>query len=93
MSASVIDIVAAEPAGDCRLRLDFDDGSEQVVDFKPFLSRSPHPDIRACLDPERFGSFRIEHGERVWGDYASCFPIMDIYSNRLEGHAALDEAA
>ena len=35
MSQPPINIVAAELAGDYRLRLIFDDGMEQVVDFKP----------------------------------------------------------
>jgi hypothetical protein len=28
----------------------FDDNTAQEIDFKPFLVRSHHPDIRACLD-------------------------------------------
>ena len=40
MSQPPINIVAAEPAGDYRLRLTFDDGVEQTVDFKPFLTRA-----------------------------------------------------
>lgn len=88
-----INIMTAESAGDCRLRLVFDDGSQQVVDFKPFLTKALHPDIRAYLDPGRFASFRIEFGELVWGDYELCFPIADLYQNRLEGTTPLDAAA
>lgn len=88
-----INIVTAEEAGDYRIRLRFDDGVEQVVDFQPFLSRSLHPNIRAYLDPVRFASFRIEYGELLWGDYDLCFPIMDLYRNRLEYAAPLDLAA
>ncbi len=93
MTARIINIVSAEPAGDLCLRLRFDDGVEQVVDFKPFLSRSVHPDIRAYLDPERFAAFRIEYGELVWGDYDLCFPVIDLYRNQLEKSAALEAAA
>lgn len=93
MTARIINIVSAEPAGELCLRLRFDDGVEQVVDFKPFLSRSVHPDIRAYLDPARFAAFRIEYGELVWGDYALCFPVIDLYRNQLEKSAALDAAA
>lgn len=76
MTQTVINVVAAEHVGEFQLRLRFDDGSEQVVDFKPFLSRAQHPDIRAFLDPERFAAFRIEYGELVWGDYELCFPVI-----------------
>jgi hypothetical protein len=88
-----INIVVAESAGEYRLRLQFDDGTQQVVDFKPFLSKALHPDIRAYLDPSRFASYRIEFGELVWGDYELCFPVADLYRNRIEGAAALDAAA
>ena len=93
MTDRIINIVSAEPAGDLCLRLRFDDGTEQVVDFKPFLSRSVHPDIRAYLDPERFAAFRIQFGELVWGDYDLCFPVIDLYRNQLEKLAALETAA
>jgi hypothetical protein len=93
MTPRIINIVSAEPAGDLRLRLRFDDGTEQVVDFKPFLSRSVHPDIRAYLDPARFATFRIKYGELVWGDYELCFPVIDLYRNQLEKSVSLEAAA
>jgi hypothetical protein len=84
MNTPVVNIVSAEFLGDYRLRLQFDDGTVQTVDFKPFLSCSIHPDIRAYLEPARFRSYRIEYGELVWGDYELCFPIMDLYHGSLE---------
>lgn len=93
MTAQPINITNAELVGDFRIRLRFDDGIEQLVDFQPFLSRSLHPSIRAYLDPVRFGAFRIEYGELVWGDYDLCFPIIDLYRNRLEQPEPLGVAA
>lgn len=93
MTHTAINIVAAEPVGDFQLRLSFDDGVEQIVDFKPFLSRAQHPDIRAFLDPERFAAFRIEYGELVWGDYELCFPVIDLYRNRIDPGEAMKAAA
>ncbi len=61
----------------------FDDGATQVVDFKPFLISAQHPEIRAFLDMAKFTAFRVEHGDLVWGDYALCFPIDDLYRNRI----------
>lgn len=93
MSRNPINILTAEPVGAYRLRLSFNDGSTRVVDFLPFLSHSSHPDIRVFLDPARFAEFRLEYGELVWGDYDLCFPIMDLYRNRIEPPATCISAA
>lgn len=93
MTPATINITTAEQAGDYALRLRFDDGTVQTVDFKPFLSLSHHPDILAYLEPARFAAHRIEYGELVWGDYDLCFPIADLYHNRLLPDTALQEAA
>lgn len=93
MIPATINITAAEQVGEYSLRLTFDDGAVQTVDFKPFLSLSRHPDIRAFLEPSRFASYRIEHGELVWGDYDLCFPIADLYQNRLMPDSTLEKAA
>jgi hypothetical protein len=89
----VINVVSADLVGEYRVQLTFDDGMQQIVDFRPFLIRSSHPDIRAYLDTDRFAAFRIEYGELVWGDYDLCFPIIDLYQNRLESSTPLSEAA
>ena len=88
-----INITAVEQVDDYALRLSFDDGVVQTVDFKPFLSLSRHPDIRVFLEPSRFAAYRIEYGELVWGDYDLCFPIADLYHNHLVPDAALEKAA
>lgn len=94
MNTSVtINIVAAEQVGDYCLHLSFNDGTEQTVDFEPFLSLSRHPDIRAYLEPARFAAFHIEYGELVWGDYDLCFPIIDLYRNQLDRNTALEAVA
>ena len=92
MSDPEINILSAEWEGEYRIRLCFDDGSRQTIDFLPFLSQSRHPDIRAFLDPGRFRDFRLEYGNLLWGDFDLCFPIMDLYHNRI-GHQAEGEAA
>ncbi|MBK8814993.1 MAG: DUF2442 domain-containing protein [Methylococcaceae bacterium] len=92
MSQNPISIIEAEARGDYRLHLTFDDGKEQSVDFKPFLTRVQHPDIRSYLDPAKFAMSRIEYGELVWGDYDLCFPVIDLYLNQL-GHDSRQETA
>lgn len=93
MIPAIINITSAEQVGDYALRLSFDDGTTQTVDFKPFLSLSRHPDIRAYLEPAHFAVFRIEHGDLVWGDYDLCFPIADLYQNRLMPDSSMAKAA
>ena len=93
MIPATVNIQSAEQTGEYVLRLTFDDGTVQDVDFKPFLSLSRHPEINAYLEPARFASYRIEYGELVWGDYDLCFPIADLYQNRLVPDAALEHAA
>jgi len=51
MNPTAINIVKAESADDYQLYLTIDDGKEQVVDFKPFLTRAQYPDIRSYLEP------------------------------------------
>ncbi len=93
MIPAKINITKVEQVGDFALHLSFDDGTVQTVDFKPFLTLSRHPDIRAYLDPANFAAFRIEYGELVWGDYDLCFPVADLYQNRLMPVAVLEKAA
>lgn len=83
MNFPVINITRVEQSGDYCLRLWFDDGSEQVVDFGPFLRDAQHPEVRAFLEPDRLRAFRLEHGDLVWGDYDLCFPIADLHANSL----------
>jgi Protein of unknown function (DUF2442) len=84
MTPSIINILTADLVGDYRIRITFDDASEQTIDFKRFLSDSVHPDIRAWLDPDRFSRFRVEYGELIWGDYDLCFPMIDLYRNSID---------
>ena len=93
MTPATINIVTAEQVGDFRIRLKFDDGVEQTVDFKPFLTHALHPDIQAWLDPERFATFRIEYGELVWGDFDLCFPVIDLYRNQINHQNSLESVA
>jgi hypothetical protein len=79
-----IAILEAESAGEYRLTLKFSDGTRQTVDFGPFLKRQHHPALREWLKPERFGEYRLEYGDLIWGDYELCFPIADLYENAID---------
>jgi hypothetical protein len=93
MNTQIVQVVSATETGDCKLSVVFDDGVTQEIDFRPFLSAALHPDLRAYLDPQRFSSFRVEHGDLVWGDYDLCFPIMDLYKNQLQNKLSFSQAA
>ena len=93
MNTKIINIVSATQIKEYALGVVFDDGTAHEIDFKPFLTKALHPDIGAYLEPQKFASFRIEYGDLVWGDYDLCFPIMDLYQNRIEKSASLQRAA
>jgi hypothetical protein len=93
MTSRTINITQADRIGEYTLHLQFDDQTEQIVDFKPFLSESLHPQIRAYLDSKKFAAFRIEYGELVWGDYDLCFPVYDLYRNRISSTKGFQRAA
>ncbi|HZQ09898.1 MAG TPA: DUF2442 domain-containing protein [Anaerolineae bacterium] len=78
-----IAVEAAEYLKGHQLRLRFNDGKNQVVDFGPFLEQSTNPLIRQYLELNKFKSFRITNGDLEWNDYDLCFPIADLYYNRL----------
>lgn len=93
MTNTPINVISAEDLGDFQLRLVFNDGATQTVNFKPFLEQSHHPQIRAYLDPARFASFQIVFGDLVWGDSELCFPVMDLYKNTITHRPSLARAA
>jgi hypothetical protein len=80
---AVIEIVGAEQISDYKLKLQFSDGMERVIDFEPFLRSSRNQMIRAYLEREKFSNFRLEYGDLVWDDYGLCFPIADLYENKI----------
>lgn len=79
----MITIKEATHIDDYKLQLVFNDQSSQLVDFQAFLSRSLNPLIRKYLAPEEFAKFEIDEGDLEWNDYDLCFPIADLYENRL----------
>jgi hypothetical protein len=79
----VITIERARYICDYKLELMFNDNSKQLIDFYPFLSVSLNPLIRKYLNPKEFSKFRIDDGDLEWNDYDLCFPIADLYENRI----------
>ncbi len=75
----VIEITAANYIEDYSIKIYFNDGSDKLVDFKPFLTKSLHPSISKYLDIALFSRFEIINGNLNWNDYDLIFPIHDLY--------------
>lgn len=68
---------------DLDIRIKFSDGNGQLVDFKPFLSKSLHPSIKKYLDEKKFSNFSLTDGNLDWNDYDLIFPITDLYKGQI----------
>lgn len=53
-SLTRLKIVSAKYLTDFAIRIQFNDGTEKVVDFKAFMSKSLHPSIKKYLDEKMF---------------------------------------
>ncbi|MCH7657391.1 MAG: DUF2442 domain-containing protein [Bacteroidetes bacterium] len=82
--SELIKIDSAKYIGDYAIRIQFNDGKEKLVDFKPFLSKSLHPSINKYLTEKLFTKYQIIDGNLNWNDYDLIFPIQDLYNGRIE---------
>jgi len=80
---SFIEVKEARYIGDFAIRIFFNDGSERLVDFKPFLSNSVHPSIKKYLHEKKFRQFEIKDGNLNWNDYDLIFPVSDLYAGSI----------
>ena len=79
-----ISVEKAKYAGDYKIALKFNDGKENILDFKNFLITSQHPEIKKYQDINLFKKFNLKYGELEWNDYDLVFPIIDLYNNTIE---------
>ena len=77
-------IDSAEYLSNYALRLFFNDGTERLVDFKPFLSKSLHPSNKKYLDEDQFSNFSLTDGNLNWNDYELIFPIWNLYNGKID---------
>ena len=80
---SPVEIFSAEYKKDYALKVLFSDGTEKVIDFKPFLSRSLHPSIAKYQDKSLFANFKIVSGNLNRNDFDLIFPIEDLYNGEI----------
>ena len=79
----VISIQKANYLGEYKIKFQFSDGTEKVVDFEAFLKKAKNPMTKKYLDKKLFQSFSIEYGDIIWNDYEMCFPIWDLYEGKI----------
>jgi len=79
----IVAIEKAKHLGEYKLELVFNDKTRRIIDFYPFLSASLNPLIRKYLNQKEFSKFDIEEGDLEWNDYDLCFPIADLYENKI----------
>jgi hypothetical protein len=88
-----IKITKVDHLHDYILKLTFNDGKVQEVDFRPFLESAQHPEIAKYLDINVFMQYDLVDGDIIWNDYDLVFPIWDLYSNSLTPFAKDAEEA
>ena len=78
-----VDVVSATLLKPYQIRIVFSDGFVQIVNFGRFLQNSLNPHVRKYLDVALFADFTVENGDLHWHGYELCFPIADLYENRI----------
>jgi len=82
--SKLISIEKAKYIDNYRISLLFNDGKKKIVDFKNFIFKSQHPDIKKYQDKNLFKNFNLKYGELEWNDYDLAFPIYDLYKGTIE---------
>ncbi len=73
-----IEIIAARYLKNYQIAFEFNDETQTIVDFEPFLKQAKNPMLKQYLDINQFKNFTVRDGDIDWDDYALCFPIADI---------------
>ncbi len=79
----IISIIKAIYIDNFSIKIKFNDYTEKIINFKPFLLNSLHPSIRKYLNEEIFKKFDIIDGNLNWNDYGLIFPISDLYAGKI----------
>lgn len=79
----IIEIIRAEYFDGHCLHLWFNDGTNRIVDFEPFLKHAPNPVFKKYCDVNEFKKFTLVHGNLDWNNYEMCFPVADLYGGNL----------
>ena len=66
-----------------KIKIKFNDGTNNTVDFESFLTKAQHPSIKKYLDLNLFLNFRLIDGNLNWNDYDLIFPIWELYEGKI----------
>lgn len=75
-----LEVTQAEYVSGYKVRVTFNDGTAQEVDFEPFLRKARNPDLTQYRQLRKFKSFHLHYGDLMWGDYEMIFPITDLHA-------------
>lgn len=75
-----LEVTQAEYVSGYKVRVTFNDGTAQEVDFDPFLRKARNPDLTQYRQLRKFKNFRLHYGDLMWGDYEMIFPITDLHA-------------
>ncbi|MCY4524604.1 MAG: DUF2442 domain-containing protein [Halobacteriovoraceae bacterium] len=79
----IIAIKKAEYVSSYKIMFTFSDDVKREIDFEEYLRTATHPQVKKYLDLKLFKQFEIINGDIDWNDYELCFPIMDLYENKI----------
>jgi hypothetical protein len=75
-----LEVTQADYVSGYKVRVTFNDGTVQEVDFEPFLRKARNPDLTQYRQLRKFKSFHLHYGDLMWGDYQMIFPITDLHA-------------
>lgn len=79
-------VMRAEYVADYVIRITFDDSLQKLVDFKPFLFNSTHPDVQKFRNEEYFKGYEVKSGNINWYDFELIFSVNDLYKGDVASH-------
>jgi hypothetical protein len=82
-ATTYLEITEAKYISGYKILLTFNDGTERIMDFEPFLRKARNPDLSQYRQIRKFKSFRLHYGDLMWGDYEMIFPISDLYRGQI----------
>ncbi len=84
MKTKTLAVDSARYLDGLRLEIQFSDGTQRVLDFRPSIERQQIPDYQAYLNPEKFKEFKIEAGNVGWGeDWDLVYPVWKLYEGMV----------
>lgn len=78
-----ISVKQADYVSSHKLRLRFNDMTERVMDFGPFLKQAGNPMITKYRRLKEFKAFTLKDGDVMWGDFEMIFPVWDLYRGEI----------